>query len=456
MPGPERPAGRSDTSLARAERRAREARERGLRAGNAGLPVVGARYMRAGLRYLGWTEGGKQPDASQVHEVHRPLAARLLMTLAAWESEQGRPEYGLRLLDHAEGLAAPEDRGFLFLQRGLLFMRTWREDDALEALDQAVALLEGIPAETEKLAAALLNRSFTHLNVGDVRRARPDLTWCQRVAADGGHDVITAKALHNLGYCELLAGDIPASLQLFKAAAGAYQLSAPGYLPVLAMDKARALLAAGLASDAARELEGAMASFRRQRLDYDLAEAQLARAEAALAIGEPDVARRWAAAAERRFRRHGNDALACVAQLTRLRARSMSPGRRTPIAAEALQLTKQLRARGLVNDADMAELLAARALAAAGHPERARRLIAVVRRRGAAAPLAIGLLRHLARAELAETEGQGGTALGELRAGLAMVHARRGRLGSIDLQTGTAALGADLAAAGLRLGLDRE
>lgn len=56
---------------------------------------------------------------------------------------------------------------------------------------------------------------------------------------------------------------------------------------------------------------------------------------------------------------------------------------------------------------------------------------------------------------LAEREGQAGTALAELRAGLAMVHARRGRLGSIDLQTGTAALGADLAAAGLRLALDR-
>jgi CHAT domain-containing protein len=36
------------------------------------------------------------------------------------------------------------------------------------------------------------------------------------------------------------------------------------------------------------------------------------------------------------------------------------------------------------------------------------------------------------------------------------VQARRGRLGSIDLQTGSAALGADLAAAGLRLALDRE
>ena len=71
-------------------------------------------------------------------------------------------------------------------------------------------------------------------------------------------------------------------------------------------------------------------------------------------------------------------------------------------------------------------------------------------------PLAVSLLRRLARAELAERDGRPGAALAELRAGLALVQARRGRLGSIDLQTGAAALGADLAAAGLRLALDRK
>ena len=45
--------------------------------------------------------------------------------------------------------------------------------------------------------------------------------------------------------------------------------------------------------------------------------------------------------------------------------------------------------------------------------------------------------------------------LGELRDGLALLRARRSRLGSVDLQTGAAALGADLAAAGLRQALDR-
>jgi hypothetical protein len=45
--------------------------------------------------------------------------------------------------------------------------------------------------------------------------------------------------------------------------------------------------------------------------------------------------------------------------------------------------------------------------------------------------------------------------LSELRNGLALLRARRSRLGSVDLQTGAAALGADLAAAGLRQALDR-
>jgi hypothetical protein len=80
----------------------------------------------------------------------------------------------------------------------------------------------------------------------------------------------------------------------------------------------------------------------------------------------------------------------------------------------------------------------------------------MVRRRKAGVPLAVSLLRRLVRAELAEREGQTGAALAELRAGLALVQVQRGRLGSIDLQTGTAALGADLADAGLRLALDRK
>ena len=49
------------------------------------------------------------------------------------------------------------------------------------------------------------------------------------------------------------------------------------------------------------ELDGAIAAFRRQRLDQDLAQAELALAQAALAAGALGTARRWAVAARRRF-----------------------------------------------------------------------------------------------------------------------------------------------------------
>jgi len=455
--------------------RAREAHRRGLSAGNAGRPAVASRHLRAGLLLLGWADpistelgssgpawadlvpaAGEQAGAGQGREAHRALAARLLMSLAHFEAEQGRTEYGLTLLDQAEGLTAPADRGILISQRGLLLMRTWRDSDALPLFDEAVPLLLAAGADAGVLAQVLLNRGLSHLNVGDVRRARADFSWCQRIAVGEGVDLMAAKAGHNLGYCDLLGGDIPAALQLFNAAAEIYRRSAPGNLPVLATDKARALLAAGLAQDAASELDGAIVSFRRQRLDQDLAEAELARSQAAMAAGDLTAAHRWAAAAQRRFRRRGNDACALLAELTRLRARSVPPLARPALrAGEAVLLAERLRDCGLTSDGDLAELLAARALIAAGRPGEAKRRIAVVRRRGPAMSLEISLLRRLARAELAQQEGRPGAALAELRAGLAMVHARRGRLGSIDLQTGAAALGADLATAGLALALDR-
>src|SRR6266516_448559 len=195
-------AGRSASRaapLSRAERLARVAHQRGLRAGSAWRPAVAARYMRSGLQALGWTQQRDQPDATGVAPPHRALAARLLMSLAHYEAEQGRTEYGLRLLDHAEPLAAPADRGVLLSQRGLLLMRMRRDGEAKRLLDEAIILLPGYPD--------------------------------------------------------------------------------PSYL-------ARALLAAGLAHDAARELDTAIVSFRRQRLDQDHAEAELARSQAALAAGD--------------------------------------------------------------------------------------------------------------------------------------------------------------------------
>ena len=443
-----------DHLVERAVGRAWAAHRRGVQAGAAGRPVMGARHLRAGLLAVGWAESG---DQRSVLPEGRPAAARLLISLAHLEAEQGRTELGLRLLDLAEPMTAAADRGILLSQRALLLMRTWRTGEALRFFDAAVTLLEDY-SDARVLARVVLNRGVLHLNVGSVQRARADFAWCQRIAAGGQHDSLAAKAAHNLGCCDVLAGDIPSALKVFAAAEDGFRLTAsPQWLPVLATDKARALLAVGLSSDAIAELDGAISAFRRLRLDQDLAQAELILAQAALAAGALTQARRWAVAARRRFRRQGNAACAYLTDLILLRSRFAAPGARPgPVAAQAELLAGRLRGCGLRNDADLAELLAARALVAAGRPAEARRRIAATRRRGSiASSLEVGLLRRLAKAELAELERLPATALSELRAGLALLQARRGRLGSVDLQTGAAALGADLAAAGLRQALDR-
>ena len=183
----------------------------------------------------------------------------------------------------------------------------------------------------------------------------------------------------------------------------------------------------------------------KRRSDQYCAEAELDRAQAALAAGDAQTARRWSAAAIRRFRARGNDAWAALAELTRLRAAAASrppagfqagllagggtvggraadggvAGGRAAgggagasrargysaarLAAEAQQLAVRLRGHRLRADAAHAELIAARALIAAGHQEDAAR--GLDRAGGRGLPLDVTLLRRLTRAELAMARG---------------------------------------------------
>jgi CHAT domain-containing protein len=442
------------------EERARAAYDSGVQAGNSGHPAVAARLLRDGLAEIGWRAGSGAGDG-MVLQRHRALAGRMLMSLAYMESEQGRVRYGLALLDQAQRYAAAPDDGILLSQRGLLLLRVGRLAEALAQFTAAEPLLG---ADPERLAIVLLNRGVLHLTAGEVQLARSDLLRARDVAMIADKELIAAKATHNLGYCDLLGGDIPAALSLLDAAAAIYERDAPGNLPVLATDRARVLLAAGMAGEASTELDSAIGAFRKQREDQYCAEAELERAQAALATGDLAAARRWANIAMRRFRARGNHAWAGLAELTRLRASMDDAGRRpgrahgarahspARVAAEAGELAQRLRGHHLRADATLATLIAARALIAAGRLDDAASRLAAVGGRGL--PLDITLLRRLARAELAARSGHKGIVLAELRAGLARLHDRRGQSGSLDLQTGAAALGTQLADMGLRCVLD--
>jgi len=218
-----------------------------------GRPAVAVRQLRAALRSI--DRALVQPDDDRLSE----LRGRVLISLAWAEAERGNVALGFRLLDEAEPLIPARQRGVLLGQRALLLRRTGRDERALRQCDAAIALL-GEASEPLDLAKALSNRGLLHLGAARAGLARADLRKSAAIAARHGFDLPAAVAQHNLGDLDLLAGDIPAALRTYGAVARVYETQAPGKLPELAIDRARALLAAGLFSEADRELAAARSS----------------------------------------------------------------------------------------------------------------------------------------------------------------------------------------------------
>ncbi|GAA3150866.1 CHAT domain-containing protein [Nonomuraea salmonea] len=430
-----------------------------------GRPAQAGRRLRRALALLGHADGDRADRAEPAEP--DGLLARLLTSLAHAEAEQGHTGLGMELLDAARRRAPPHELAIVHAQRGLLHLRLGAGAEALAELDVAAPLLAAA-GERVELSRVLLNRSVIHLMAGRVRQARDDARRSAQLAHAAGHRVLAAKALHNDGYCDLLLGDVPAALRVFARVEGLYQDVNPGFLPVLAVDRARALLAVGLTDEAGRTLDGAIDGFRRQRLMQDYAEAQLARAQCALDAGRHAEARDRARRAETYFRRRGSTAWALRAVLMRLRAdlargaapRHSSPRHSSPgcggfpcggswcggaAGGGSGGAVRRARHAGRRRDgqAGRGSRSHRRRASPSAFPESGRNVSLEVR-----------LMRHLAGAELAGASGQRGLALRRVRDGLALIHSHRGRLGSLDLLTGVAALGADLAGHGLRAALD--
>ena len=431
----------------------RELHRRGAEEINRGRPSLGARTLRAALRLLDWPSPPAETTSTPGWLTEPEMTVRLLGLLAAAEVAQGHTDRGFNLLDSADSVLLDGNRGILAHHRGLLSLMVGRMSEAVGHLDRAVALLRA-GGDHRTLATSLLNRAFVHQMSGRVSLAVPDLADCEQLSIELGNTLQAAKAIHGRGACELLTGDIPAALRSFDNASHAYtDANADGMLVVLAVDKARALLAAGLHSDAARELGGALDRFPGVHMDQEHAEAELTMAHVALAAGDPDQASDWARRAERRFLRRGNLTWAAVATLTNRRAEFARGRRPATVAAQASELAGRLRALGLGNDAERADLLAARAQVVIGDLDSARRCLRG--RDSARSTLATRLERRLARAELGAASGDVRTTFANARAGLEILQQHRRNFGSVDLQTSTTSLGADLARIGLAEAIER-
>ena len=418
-----------------------------LASSDNGRPASAVRQLRSGLRLIGAPADSGDPAVAEVR-------GRLLISLAWAESERGRVDVGFRLLDQAEQHVTGAQRPVLLAQRGLLLKRSGHNDQALRQYDEAVALLtEASPLDLVKV---LNNRSLVHLEAGHIRLARADLHRCGQVADRHGLALHAALARVNLGCMDVVAGDLPSALGAFAGARADYELLAPGRLASLAVERARALVAAGLFTEADRELAYAAEQAAAQRLSHTYADAAAVRAEAALLAGRAQAAGQWAREARGRFLGRANTRRAALSSLLELRAdlaAATLPA--TAIAARGQSLARRLSLLGLAEDARVASLVAARALISAGRPARAGRMAARYGPPGRVDRLDTRLLWRLARSELAAAAGQPGEASRHLLAGMAALHRHRTQFGCLDLQTGAAVHGQDLARAGLAAALAR-
>jgi CHAT domain len=427
-----------------AERAARR-HAAGMAASDGGRPAVAVRHLRAGLRLLDRAGGG-----GALAEVR----GRLLVSLAWAEFERGRVDLGFQLLDQAEPGIPDGQLPLLLAQRALLLRRSGHNEAALPWLDRAIALFESWPDKLY-LVKALNNRSMIHLDAGRVRPARADLRRCGQIAARHGLDLHVVLSRVNLGCLDVLAGNLPAALGAFAAARPEYERLAPGRLSGLAVERARALVAAGLFGPADRELTEAMEHAARQRLSHLYADALLVRAEAALLAGRPVAAAHWAGQARAQFLGRNNARRAALAALLELRAsstvdsESLGDGTDPAVARGAEAMAARLSRLGLPEDARVAALVAARAWLREGRPSRAELVAARYGPPGRVDRLDTRLLWRLTLAELATAAGRPAEASRQLLAGMTTLHRHRSQFGCLDLQTGAAVHGRDLARAGL-------
>ena len=151
-------------------------------------------------------------------------------------------------------------------------------------------------------ARSLTHRAEVFLGLGLPGRAGRGLRPGRGdVLATSGQELEYAKARHNRGLTALIRGDLPEALTYFDEAGNRYDALGETN-PELAIDRCSALLAAGLAAEAAQETDTALSRLPPEGgIAYRKAELLFAAATAALAAGNPADARQRARQARRQF-----------------------------------------------------------------------------------------------------------------------------------------------------------
>jgi hypothetical protein len=272
------------------------------------------------------------------------------------------------------------------------------------------------------------------------------------VLTAAGLDVQAAKALFNLGYARMLAGDIVGALSLMSEAAPTLSDLSSTYRATVEQDRAAVLTQAGRLTEAVSALEVAVEAYGQEGLRRFQAECEFVLAQTLL-NEEPDRARIIARRAARRFGRHQSTAWAARADALGVIAEIASGGRRRKLHELAESLIGELRAGAHRRDAEQLALHVVRlSIRRAEFDDATARLRKI--RINDDTPIGTRLLAREVRAELLRAKGQRKRAADQVRAGLADLHSWQASFGSLDLQSTMVGHGKALARLGLELALE--
>ena len=364
-------------------------------------------------------------------------------TLGATLAWTGRSQQGLAVLDRAVDASRGGAAGRVLMRRANVLMHMGRFREAHEDLCRALPYLRRA-GDTMWEARSLTHRAEVFLGLGLPGRASADFARAEELFATSGQEREYATARHNLGLAALIRGDLPQALTYFDEAEKRYDALGENF-PDLACDRCSALLAAGLAEDAAREADTALGRIPPGGgIPYKRAELLFAASTAALATGDATTAGERARHARRLFRTQGRALWGARADLVVAEARYAAGDRSASLFDSVERVTAHLDACR-AGEAMRAHLLAGRLALSIGRATEADRHLEDAAKSRRRRPLLTRSVAWLARALQADARGNTRATLAACARGLDALDEHQMTLGATELRAYGTAHGAELA-----------
>ncbi|MFI1758593.1 CHAT domain-containing protein [Streptomyces sp. NPDC020571] len=390
----------------------------------------------------------------------RDLAARaesaereadVLATLGVALVHAGRTRAGLAAFERGVARGSGHTRARVLYRRAYVWWVLGRHGAALEDVRRAIPVLRQAD-DVIWTARALTLRATVHLAQGSVERANADFTAAEALWDTTGQEHDKADAVESRGLAAFRAGDVPAALRLLDEAEERYaKLGTPTFM--LTIRRCEVLMAAGLATEALAEADGAIAA-----LDgiggqsTRKAELLLVAARAARLADEPQTALARAAVAVRLFAGQRRTWYETHARLVLIEARVATGRGSGRLVADAAAVAERLAAFG-APAAPEASLLAGRIALDLGWTADAERHLAVAARSRHSGPPLARMTGWAAQALRARAAGSPRGVLEACRRGLGVLDDHRMTLGASELRARATAQGAELAALAQRASL---